>query len=212
MKKIFFLLILFALVNNLQAQTPLPNKPLAAPKNMALKSGDSVIQFVPVTVGPFCPNELMGGDREFDGHGPEVWAWIRLKIVQKKYIDAEVYMHARETVSDWSETEGTWTKRLYTAPTGYEIIEIQTGKASEVHYVSKPGVSSFSPTGWYRQSAVQEEHNVPFKDDGLVTRWNILGDTGGSDISDDTNCNDDTQVAVQLNPVKLKLRAFSRKF
>src|SRR5687768_14896103 len=71
---------------------------------------DSVVQFIPSTVGPFCPKQLLGGDREFDGHGPEIWASIKLAIKDKKQINAEVFMHARETVSDWSETEGTWNK------------------------------------------------------------------------------------------------------
>ena len=47
--------------------------------------------------------------------------------------------------------------------------------------------------------------DVPFKDDGLVTRWNIVGDTGGDDISTDDNPHDDTQVAIQLNPLKIRL-------
>ncbi|MBS1497522.1 MAG: hypothetical protein JSS85_11675, partial [Bacteroidetes bacterium] len=53
----------------------------------------------------------------------------------------------------------------------------------------------------------QKGNDVPFKDDGLVTRWNIVGDTSGPDISDDDNCNDDTQVAIQLNPMLIKLRS-----
>ncbi len=169
-------------------------------------SFDSTVQFVPVTIGPYCPKKLMGGDREFDGHGPEIWAWIKLKIVDKKHIDAELYMHARETVSDWSETEGTWTKRIYTAPRGYEITQINSGRYSEVHYISKPGVNAFSPAGIIQAAGGAKGIDVPFKDDGLVTRWNIAGDTGGPDISDDDNPHDDTQVAVQLNPVKLKLK------
>ena len=167
--------------------------------------GDTVIRFIPVTIGPYCPKKLMGGDREFGGHGPEIWAWINLKIIDKKYIDAELYMHARETASDWSETEGTWTKRIYTAPPGTEIAEIITGKHSEVHYISRPGVSSFTPLGLAVAIGGQKGVDVPFKDDGLVSRWNIVGDTGGNDISDDDNPNDDTQVAVQLNPMKVKL-------
>jgi hypothetical protein len=168
--------------------------------------GDTIIQFVPVTVGPYCPKKLLGGDREFGGHGPEIWAWINLKIVDNKYIDAEIYMHARETTRDWSETEGTWTKRIYTAPAGAEITAIVTGKHSEVHYTSRPGVSSFTPLGLATALGGQKGVDVPFKDDGLVSRWNIVGDTGGTDISDDDNPNDDTQVAVQLNPMKVKLK------
>jgi len=176
----------------------LQTTPLAAP--------DSTVEVMPSTIGPYCPKKLLGGDREFGGHGPEIWAWIRLKIVDKKHIDATVYMHARETTHDWSETEGTWTKRIYTAPAGYEIRQILSGQYSEVHYVSKPGVNAFSPQGLVQAlGGGARGAEVPFKDDGLVRRWHIVGDTGGDDISDDDNCHDDTQVAVQLNTMKLRL-------
>ena len=166
---------------------------------------DTTVQVMPSTIGPYCPSKLLGGDREFGGHGPEIWAWIKLKIVDKKYIDAQVYMHARETTSDWSETDGTWTKRIYTAPAGFQISAILSGNYSEVHYVSKPGVNAFSPAGLAQALGGARGADVPFKDDGLVRRWNIVGDTGGGDISDDDNPHDDTQVAVQLNTMRLKL-------
>lgn len=167
---------------------------------------DSIAQYLPATIGPYCPFKLLGGDREFGGHGPEIWAWVKLRIVSGKYIMADVYLHARETTSDWSETEGKWPKLIYTAPSGYEITEIPSGVYSEVHYVSKPGVNAFTPRGVVEAMGGARGIDVPFKDDGLVARWNIVGDTGGTDISDDSNCNDDTQVAIQLNTMKIKLR------
>lgn len=173
-------------------------------------SPDSIIQFIPSTVGPFCPRELLGGDREFGGHRPEIFAWIKLNIVNGRTIEAEVFMHARETTADWSETQGTWKKLLYTAPAGYEIAGIESGKYSEVKYISRPGVNSFSPAGLVQMLGNVRSETVPFKDDGLVTRWHITGDTGGNDISTDNNCNDDTQIAIQLNPVKIKLRKQQR--
>jgi len=167
---------------------------------------DTIVKVLPATVGPYAPKKLLGGDREFDGHGPEIWAWIKLDVVNKKQVTATVYMHARETVSDWSETEGTWTKTLYNAPAGWEIIDIVSSKYSEVHYTSKPGVRSFTPAGLTAAVGGQKGVDVDFKDDGLVKRWNIVGDTGGPDISDDDNPHDDTQVAVQLNVIQIKLR------
>ena len=75
-----------------------------------------------------------------------------------------------------------------------------------MHYISKPGVNAFTPRGLVQAIGGAKGTDVPFKDDGLVARWNIVGDTGGTDISDDDNCNDDTQVAIQLNTMKIKLR------
>lgn len=190
MKKIL-LLMLVAVFTTVQAQSQQPEKDA---------------QFVPVTIGPYCPKKLLGGDREFGGHGPEIWAWVKLRIVDSRFIVADLYLHARETVSDWSETEGTWSKTIYTAPAGTEITRIVSGVYSEVHYTSKPGVNAFSPAGLVQAIGGARGSDVPFKDDGLVMRWNIVGDTGGDDISTDDNPNDDTQVAIQLNPVKIKYR------
>jgi hypothetical protein len=215
MKKFSLLLLQFSAVIFLSAQNVIGEKVIGekvigekgqGSQQTPAVSTDTVIQTMAPTVGPYAPKKLMGGDREFDGHGPEIWAWVKLKIVDKKYIDAEIYMHARETVSDWSETEGTWTKRIYTAPAGYEILDIMSGKYSEVHYVSKPGMKPFTPAGLTEAIGGARGVDVPFKDDGLVTRWNIVGDTGGTDISEDDNPKDDTQVTVQLNPLKVRLK------
>ncbi|MBS1919415.1 MAG: hypothetical protein JST17_04090 [Bacteroidetes bacterium] len=208
MKRIFFLVtaIAFAVITNAQRDSVKKFNRLIKPTKPILIKLDSAVQFIPATVGPYCPTKLLGGDREFGGHGPEIWASIDLSIESGNQLFATVYMHARETQSDWSETEGTWKKLLYTAPSGFNISEITSGKHSEVHYISKPGLGPFSPGALRELLGGASGTDVPFKDDGLVTRWNIVGDTMGDDISTDRNCNDDTQVAVQLNPVKMKLR------
>jgi hypothetical protein len=208
MKNFIFLImlpfLLLAVANEKTAYTK--TEKINVPVYKTSPQVDSIIRFIPTTIGPYCPSKLLAGDREFGGHGPEIWSWIDLKIENKNVIVSTVYMHARETVSDWSETEGSWIKTIYTAPRGFEIAEIMSGVHSEVHYISRPGKSSFSPSGMLAAVGGQGGIDVPFKDDGLVTRWNIVGDTGGPDISDDNNCNDDTQVAIQLNPIKVKLR------
>ena len=207
MKKFISILsiMVFAMAANAQKDSVKKFKPIYRPIRPMYIKLDSTIQFIPSTVGPYCPTKLLGGDREFGGHGPEIWAWIKLSIEGGNQLFATVYLHARETQSDWSETEGTWKKLLYTAPSGFTISQILSGKNSEVHYVSKPGMSAFSPAALRELLGGASGTDVPFTDDGLVTRWNIVGDTMGDDISTDRNCNDDTQVAIQLNPVKLQL-------
>ena len=204
MKKIILLVpvLLYVVLANAQAEKKKAISNVKA--NTVLL--DSLVQFIPATVGPYCPKKLLGGDREFGGHGPEIWASIKLSIRNSTTLVATVYMHARETESDWSETEGTWEKILYTAPRGFKIAQLMSGKSSEVHYISKPGIGPFSPGALRELAGGARGTEVPFKDDGLVTRWNIVGDTMGGDISDDDNPKDDTQVTVQLNPVKLRLR------
>ncbi|MBS1622006.1 MAG: hypothetical protein JST10_00895 [Bacteroidetes bacterium] len=207
MKKMIFIsmITVFAAVANAQIN-PQKNKQIYKPIKPLIVKLDSAIQVIPATVGPYCPTKLLGGDREFGGHGPEIWANIDITIENGNQLFATVYMHARETESDWSETEGTWKKLIYSAPAGYNISQIQSGKHSEVHYISKPGIGIFSKGAAQELFSGAKGNNVAFQDDGLVTRWNIVGDTMGDDISTDRNCKDDTQVAIQLNPVKLLLR------
>lgn len=47
---------------------------------------------------------------------------------------------------------------------------------------------------------------VPALEGTLVKFFHIVGDTGGDDISTDTNCNDDTRIEkIEFFPVKLKM-------
>jgi hypothetical protein len=214
MKKLFICLLVFFLSNwALRAQDTsryrmMPNKLIL--KKALIVRLDSVVEFIPSTVGTYCPKKLLGGDREFGGHGPEIWASIKLRITGRQIV-ADVYMHARETQSDWSETEGTWHKIIYTAPAGYTISQILTGKESSVHYTSKPGMGPFSPGALRNLVEGARGEELPAKDDGLVTRWVIVGDTMGDDISTDDDPHDDTSVTVQLNPVKVKLHPVAKR-
>ncbi len=48
---------------------------------------------------------------------------------------------------------------------------------------------------------------VPALEGTLVRFFHIVGDTGGPDISDDDNCNDDTRIVkLEFNPVSVTLR------
>ncbi|MEZ5040128.1 MAG: hypothetical protein R2828_09555 [Saprospiraceae bacterium] len=48
---------------------------------------------------------------------------------------------------------------------------------------------------------------VPAIEGTLVKFFHIVGDTGGPDISDDDNCNDDTRIVkLEFNPVKVTLQ------
>ena len=82
MKKIFSLFIVLMFATITVAQQPI------TASATTINAMDSLVQFMPSTVGPFCPKRLLGGDREFAGHGPEIYAWIKLNIVKKSTIEA----------------------------------------------------------------------------------------------------------------------------
>jgi len=86
------------------------------------------------------PSQLLGGDREFDGHGPDVKATTKLRIGDGgRALYADIYFHAKETTHDWSETEGRWSRKVWDAPTGQTIKRILSDDYSETNFRSQPG-------------------------------------------------------------------------
>lgn len=70
----------------------------------------------PITLIP----PLVRGDAEFSGNGPEIL--VRLGLTQTpERIDATITMRAEETESDWTTADGTITRTIYTAPSGWAI-------------------------------------------------------------------------------------------
>jgi len=96
----------------------------------------------------FVPTKLVAGDREFGGNGPKIRVKTTLFVTpDKKRIIATTEFNARETKADWSETEGDWTRTVYTAPKGKVIESIVDGTVSSVEFVSKPaGMQILGPS------------------------------------------------------------------
>jgi len=198
------------------------------------------------------PTELVRGDREFGGNGPRIKSNVTLSVTgDKRRILATVYFNARETKSDWSETRGTWTRTVYTAPSTRRIESILGGSYSSVDFVSKPaGFQLFGPTAdfvsflqkfqkvseamfYFANPAAKADTParremkrlndlvarglayLPSEDNhvhirrpasGPVQAFAIVGDTGGPDISTDSNPKDDTRIcSIKFNHVKLRL-------
>jgi hypothetical protein len=99
---------------------------LGAAALVALSAGAShaasTLQQIPsATYNRLCP-QLIGGDDEFNGNGPDVDVLLTLRhgatSVAADSVLLDVYMHAMETRSDWTEGELRITKNLGSAPTG----------------------------------------------------------------------------------------------
>mgnify|MGYP001055918708 CR=1 FL=1 len=113
------------------------------------------------------------GDREFDGHGPNV------TVVANIGYDAvgvylRVYMKAIETKSDWTTAEGTSPKNyFYTPPFGYHIKQVNGQKDWVVMYTDNDHSDDIHTTS--------------------LGQFIIVGDTGGDDAGVDT------QVTIRPN-------------
>ncbi|MBI3719135.1 MAG: hypothetical protein HY252_11150 [Sphingobacteriales bacterium] len=166
---------------------------------------DTVVNLAPSEVGPFCPKQLVAGDRDFAGHGPEVWASVEITNTRSAVVAILKY-RAKEIGGDNSETTGTTLQILYNVPanTGTYITGVKGGKKAEVHFISKSPVTTFA-AGTLARSLNINALSVLDNNDGVVNKWTIYGDTNGADISDDDNCDDDTRILVSLNQLQVTL-------
>lgn len=180
-----------------KAEAVAPNVPPSVPPQPTPETR----MVTPSTWGPVCPKLLLRGDREFGGNGPRVDAQVRLSIAADgSGVDATLDFHAVETRSNWSETRGTWRRRVFTAAAGERVVEVLSATQSRTEAVSAAaGFQVVFPGG------TQIVASPPVYDGDLVREFLIVGDTGGNDISTDDNCSDDTRISVVFNPVTVRV-------
>jgi hypothetical protein len=130
-----------------------------------------------------CPDKV-GGDREYAGHGPEVEARAWLSIANEAELRINVFMHQRETTSDWSEALLSRDFFVYRAPAGRRITSIWNDTVSEIFYVD-----------------TDHEEDSFFPPDTLVEEFRIKGDTGGNDIGNCTS--DDAYLSLLTEPLSV---------
>ena len=122
------------------------------------------------------------GDREFGGHGPNVF--VRAMLLNRgTYIDTDVYMRAKETKSDWTTAEGSRVYRIYNVEPGWKIKRILTDTYSSASYTDN-------------------DHGVDTLTLGsadLVRQFLVVGDTSGNDAGTDT------KVSVNFNNIRVEL-------
>jgi hypothetical protein len=126
-----------------------------------------------------CPTHV-GGDREYDGHGPEVDGYVELYTSSDgRELWMHVYMHQLETRQDWSEALLDRHFRITRAASpitqvyangNYYALSSAGGPVSDFAYVDTDHEAD-----WFYPST-------------FVARFAVKGDTGGNDIG---NCTDD---------------------
>jgi hypothetical protein len=80
------------------------------------------------------------------------------------------------------------------------VAEILSARSSSSHVTcTAAGLQIIGPGGNPNLTT------VPPVTGGLVRAFEIVGDTGGPDISNDDDCSDDTRMRVVFNPIRLRL-------
>lgn len=145
------------------------------------------LSYSPKPIRGLCPKHV-GGDREFDGHGPDVKASASLRISHdRRSIIATMSLDAKETKRNWSHAKGNFRRAIYQAPEGYRVAKIMSDTTSHTRYRDT-------------DHAIDRPHVAGGK---LVRTFEIKGDTKGRDIGNCTN--DDVFMNVHFNPLKVRL-------
>lgn len=173
--------------------------PIARPRPVMMERPFDVRTYRPAAIGPFCPKALLAGDREFGGNGPEMWVRASVAVTADEALELTVSLRARETAHDWSETSGTWTRRL--TPPEMKVKRILSGTRSEAYWVDDvpaPVETLASLRDWHYSPVAPETGT-------LVRTFDLRGDTPGGDISEDDNCSNDTAVRLIFNEMQLEV-------
>jgi hypothetical protein len=143
-------------------------------------------RFTPPASEKLCPDKIGNGDKDFNGHGPDVNASAKLFIKNESELWVRISLHVKETRSDWTEARGTWEYSLWSTPIGDKITE-------------------YAPSGQSTAAYKDDNHQLDrpsVEGSGLVQSFEIMGDTDGNDIGNCTN--DDVYIQVFFNEVHVK--------
>jgi hypothetical protein len=127
------------------------------------------------------------GDSEYNGHGPNVTAYVQL-INHGSSVEAKTYMRARETTSDWTTAEGTRSDTVYIPDPGWRVSQILVGNPS--------GCSAFTSCISYTDT--NHDPDIFAGGNGPVSRFEFLGDTDGDEAGTKT------KVTVTYNVLKFE--------
>ncbi|MEL6589513.1 MAG: hypothetical protein AAFQ87_06725 [Bacteroidota bacterium] len=133
-----------------------------------------------------CPTHI-GGDREFDGNGPNTTCRATLSIVNQDEVWVEIYFHVKETKSDWTEARYRESFKLGNIPNGFRFNR----------YLSD------TETIWTYTDTDHSVDTRSYSSAHLVKEFRAKGDTGGNDVGNCTN--DDAYLSVLFHKVRLEI-------
>lgn len=145
-----------------------------------------------------CPSELIGGDREFGGNGPEVRVNASVgPSADRSRLELNVTFWSTELRPDFSQTVGRLTRTLFVAPPGRAVGVVLTDP-SDMRAITGSG----SPVCCGNESWLEETYSGA----DLIQMISAVGDTDGDDISTDANCANDTRLQqLRLNQIRFVL-------
>jgi hypothetical protein len=139
---------------------------------------DSTFSVPEKTFGKYVPPWTGAGDKDFDGHGPTVQVWGRLRYnTDQTKLVFWITMKAEETRSDWTAVDGTNSFAFFSAPSGYVIQSVTDPIGRTLTLVD------------YSQNYTDNDHAddvlgpaiVSTTHPSIVLQYTVTGDTSGSE-------------------------------
>ncbi len=147
-----------------------------------------IYTFRPKDIIRRCP-KLIGGDRDFVGHGPDQRYEIKFAYNDKNQITIWYTLHLRETIQDHSEAKEEWTKLIGQVPKEFDILGLET---------------QLQIKNEQRDKDHQRWIDYPKRKPSFVDRIEIMGDTKGNDIG---NCTaDDSYISIYFTDCHVRVR------
>jgi len=143
----------------------------------------TAVRTLDINPTPFFVPPRVGGDREFKGHGPRVQVSATLSVRNSNELWASLFMHAKETTSDWTEVGGT-----------AEYLVYRDAQTSRVNRIMSDTHSFHGYT--------DTDHAVDFLDlpaGELVRQFECVGDTSGNEAGIRTG------VRAHFNPITIEV-------
>lgn len=147
----------------------------------------------PHRLSQLCPLDHYRGDAEYAGHGPTVTINIRLFAVGAD-LNVDVDYDAQETgFPAETAVRGSWTKNVASL-NSTRPIRIAGILSEDTYSIGPRNLSGHGPHLLERRGFL------------LVNSIAVVGDTGGTDIPNSTNCNDETHIQeIVFNPIRVRL-------
>ncbi len=151
-----------------------------------------------VDIPAFCPVSDRSGDTEFGGNDIKIVLTVASRIVDDgRKIEVDYTFSAEEMGGDYSKVGHKGTITAYEAPADKRILSIFHRGFDRQEFVLSGGSHDFDCDG--------DTHKIPLYG-GTINYIELVGDTGGGDISDDANCHCDMRVhRIQIDNIFLKL-------
>jgi len=169
-------------------------------KNIKKKNDKSLVL---KSLKNLCPSTIISGDLEFAGNGPHIKGEVELIISSdKKSIYAVTKFNAKETNLQKSEVEGSWIKTVYSSTNGLKIKSIRSVSKTTFNKILIGGGRNEMFQGGDGDRHILLRGDKYLSKSGPVKKMIVVGDTGGTDISTDNDCNNDTRIElIEFDPI-----------